>query len=88
MKICIDAGHNYSGFDTGAIGNGLREQDVTFSIADKLRYLLKQKGIDVIMTRNNFTDNIGGNAKDSINERAKIANRAKCDYFISIHCNA
>lgn len=87
MKICIDAGHNYSGFDTGAIGNGLREQDVTFSIADKLRYLLKQKGIDVIMTRNNFTDNVGENAKDSINERAKIANRAKCDYFISIHCN-
>lgn len=37
MRICIDAGHNYSGFDTGALGNGLREQDITFKIADKLK---------------------------------------------------
>ena len=29
MKICIDAGHNHSGWDTGASGNGLREQDIT-----------------------------------------------------------
>ena len=39
MKICIDAGHNYSKYDTGASGNGLREQDITFKIADMLKNL-------------------------------------------------
>ena len=36
MKIFIDAGHNDSGYDTGAQGNGIREQDVTYAIAKKL----------------------------------------------------
>ena len=88
MKICIDAGHNYSKYDTGASGNGLKEQDITFKIADKLRSLLKQNKIEVVMTREELTDNIGINAKDSINSRAKLANSTKCDYFVSIHCNA
>lgn len=88
MRICIDAGHNYSGYDTGATGNGLKEQNVTFEIADKLKKLLSGAGVKVVMTRNALTDNVGTNAKDSINERARIANREKCDYFISIHCNA
>jgi len=88
MKICIDAGHNCSGFDTGAVGNGLREQDVTFEISSKLKALLKKAGADVVMTREAVTDSVGKNAKDSINERVKIANTCLCDYFISIHCNA
>ena len=88
MKICIDAGHNCSDYDTGASGNGLKEQDVTFEIADKLKKLLAETSVSVIMTRSKLTDNVGKNAKDSINERARIANREKCDYFISVHCNA
>ncbi len=88
MKICVDAGHNYSDFDTGASGNGLREQDITFEIADKVRKLLTEAGVEVVMTRKTIADNVGVNANDSINERAKIANREKCDYFVSIHCNS
>lgn len=88
MKICIDAGHNYSGYDTGAVGNGLKEQNVTFKIAEKLKTLLQGAGVKVVMTRNALTDNVGLNAKDAINERARIANRESCDYFVSIHCNA
>ena len=88
MKICIDAGHNYSTYDTGAVGNGLKEQDITFAIADKLEDLLKSVGIEVVMTRSKITTNVGKSASDSINERCRIANNAKCDYFISIHCNA
>ena len=87
-KFCIDAGHNYSGFDTGASGNGLREQDVTFEIADKLKKLLIKTNVGVTMTRAKITDIVGKNAKDSINERARVANTTKCDYFVSIHCNA
>ncbi|MBQ2897619.1 MAG: N-acetylmuramoyl-L-alanine amidase, partial [Clostridia bacterium] len=85
---CIDAGHNYSGFDTGATGNGLMEQDVTFKIADKLKNLLINSGISVTMTRAKITDDVGVDAKDSINQRVRLANTTKCDYFVSIHCNS
>lgn len=88
MRICIDAGHNYSGFDTGAVGNGLKEQDITFEIADILKRLLVEKGIEITMTRAKLADNVGTSASNSINERARIANTTRCDYFVSIHCNA
>ena len=88
MKIFVDAGHNYSGYDTGASGNGLREQEVTFIIADSLRGLLTRAGHTVRMSRNKMTDNIGKNAKDSVNARAREANTWGADLFVSIHCNA
>ena len=88
MRICIDAGHNYSGFDTGAVGNGLKEQEITFAIADILKRLLVEKGIEITMTRAKLADNVGTSASNSINERARIANTTRCDYFVSIHCNA
>ena len=88
MRICIDARHNYDKYDTGAVGNGLKEQEVTFKIADRLKSLLVSAGAEVTMTRDKLTDNVGVNAKDAINERARLANLAGCDYFISIHCNA
>jgi N-acetylmuramoyl-L-alanine amidase len=88
MKICIDAGHNHSGWDTGAAGNGLREQDITWLIADKLRQLLKAAGVAVVMTRTSNEHNLGSNLSTSLRKRADTCNANKCDYFISIHCNA
>ena len=88
MKICIDAGHNYSGFDTGATGNGLKEQNITFPIADMLRELLEKAGVEVVMTRKTLKENLGTSATSALTARVKISNEAKCDYFISIHCNA
>ena len=88
MKICIDAGHNYSGADTGAVGNGLREQDITFAIAEKLKNLFSGTDIQIVMTRNKLTDNLGTSLNSSLDARAAICNNNKCDYFISIHCNA
>lgn len=88
MKFCIDAGHNYDKFDTGSTGNGLREQEVTFKIAQKLESLLKSAGLQTLMTRKSITENVGTDSKSAINERYKIANSEKADYFVSIHCNA
>jgi N-acetylmuramoyl-L-alanine amidase len=88
MKICIDAGHNFSSFDTGAQGNGLREQDITFGIASKLKPMLEGVGVEVVMTRTHLAHNIGLNYDDSLAERCRIANNSKCDFFISIHCNS
>lgn len=88
MKICIDAGHNNSNFDTGAQGNGLREQDITFEIARLTGGILNQSGVSVKLTRNNITDNLGTNLSTSLSTRAKIANDFGADLFISVHCNA
>lgn len=89
MKICIDAGHNFSEFDTGASGNGLREQDVTFLISQKLNYLLKDTDIGVVCTRP-FLEKILGRdtVTSSLKARCDISNYNNCDLFISIHCNS
>ncbi len=89
MKICIDPGHNYSGADTGASGvGGLREQDITFAIADALRNALVKNGHEVKMTRNALTDNLGTDTASSLRERVRISNSWGSDLFISIHCNS
>lgn len=88
MKICIDAGHNYSNFDTGVSSNGLKEQNITFPIAKMLKELLEKVGVEVIMTRKTLEENLGTTTNSSLKKRVKISNEAKCDYFISIHCNA
>lgn len=79
--IAIDAGHG--GRDTGALGrNGLKEKDVVLDIALRLRRLIQERlGIRVVMTR---TEDVFV----PLEERTAIANRAKADFFISIHVNA
>lgn len=89
MKIFLDAGHNFSGSDTGASGFGLKEQDITFEIADKLRTLFQNAGHEVKMSREKLTDNVGnGTVASSITGRAALANNWGADLFISIHTNA
>lgn len=79
--IVIDPGHG--GDDYGAIGQrGTREKDVALSIAKKLSKLIrKDKQFKVIMTRDR-------DITLSLEKRAKIANDAGADLFISIHANA
>ena len=90
MKVYIDAGHNYSGVDTGAVGHGLREQDITYYIASRVEKTLLAKGISVKMSRNRLTDNVvsGGSVSNSLRARYSSANEWKADIFVSIHCNA
>lgn len=89
MKICIDAGHNTYGGDTGAEGFGIYEQDITFFIASKVANILRDKGIEVIETRKEKDKTLGnGDENSSLKARVNIANVSKADYFISIHCNS
>lgn len=88
MKIFIDAGHNWSGCDTGAISNGVREQDLTFIIAKKLNTLLSLSGHEVYMSRNKLEDNIGTSVTDSLKKRCIMSDVWGADLFISIHTNA
>ncbi len=88
MKICIDAGHNHSGWDTGAVANGLKEQDVTYKIAVLVNNLLSQHGIKTVLTRESATQNLGTSLNSSLKKRAQFSNQEGCNYFISVHCNA
>lgn len=88
MKICLDYGHNNSSFDTGASYYGYKEQDITFSIGKLVKDGLERHGISVVETRPVKEKNLGTSLNSSLNTRVQIANDAKVDYFISIHCNA
>ncbi|MFN2547524.1 MAG: N-acetylmuramoyl-L-alanine amidase [Myxococcales bacterium] len=79
-RVVVDAGHG--GKDTGAIGpHKVREKDMALSIARKVASRLRSLGFNVIMTRNE-------DRFVSLDERTRIANDARADLFISIHCNA
>lgn len=88
-KICVDAGHNNSGADTGAQGNGLFEQHLNLDIALRLQTLLKVNGFQVVMTREgDFVQGDHSSINASLQTRCAIANREKADLFVAIHCNA
>ncbi len=79
--IVIDPGHG--GKDPGCNGQSSKEKDVSLAVALRLGKLIEEnlKDVKVIYTR---TTDIFVELED----RAQIANKAKADLFISIHCNA
>ncbi|HZI06497.1 MAG TPA: N-acetylmuramoyl-L-alanine amidase, partial [Archangium sp.] len=79
-RVVIDAGHG--GHDTGAIGRkGTQEKEVTLAIAQKLARELRDRGLEVMLTRD-------GDRYLKLEERARMANEMRGDLFISIHCNS
>ncbi|MDD3767004.1 MAG: N-acetylmuramoyl-L-alanine amidase [Eubacteriales bacterium] len=88
MKIFIDAGHNFGGWDTGSEANGLREQDINFKVSKILADMLLKVGFKVMLSRNSLTHNLGADLASSLGARYKAANSWGADLFISIHCNA
>lgn len=88
-KICIDPGHNSSGADTGAQGNGLFEQTLNLDIALRLRTLLLNNGFEVVTTRDeDFVNGPHATVNESLKTRCDIANSSGADLFVSIHVNA
>lgn len=80
FKVVLDAGHG--GKDPGAIGFGVKEKDVVLNVTLKVGALLaKAEDLEVIYTRKTdvFIELI---------DRPKIANKAKANLFVSIHCNS
>ena len=88
IKIYLDSGHNFSGGDTGAEGNGIREQDITYQIAKKVGALLVKLGVQIRYSRDMLTTNKGTTEDESIKIRYTEANNWNADYFISLHTDA
>jgi len=86
IRIFVDQGHNPSGFNAGAEGNGLREQDITYAVGAYLADLLAaDPRFEVRTSRNSPTEVLGTSNATSLRERVNMANSWPADYFISIH---
>jgi len=80
-RVVIDAGHG--GHDSGCLGSTIKEKDVALAVVLKLGKYIEDnfKDVKVIYTRK--TD-----VFVELYERAAIANNAKADLFICVHCNS
>jgi N-acetylmuramoyl-L-alanine amidase len=77
--VVLDPGHG--GKDPGGCGNGLKEKDIVLDVALRTSSMLKERGVDVVLTRD----------KDvyvGITDRHVLATNAKANLFVSIHCDA
>ena len=79
--IVLDAGHG--GIDTGTMkkDKSVYEKDINLSIVNKMKPLLEDRGVTVILTRDE-------DEFVSLEERAKISNAHFTDVFVSIHVNS
>ncbi|MFD2561900.1 N-acetylmuramoyl-L-alanine amidase family protein [Aquimarina rubra] len=78
--VVLDAGHG--GHDPGNRGNGYKEKDISLKVVLAVGEALeKDDRFKVVYTRK--TDKF-----IELHERGKIANKAKADLFVSVHCNS
>lgn len=90
MKIAIDPGHGMSNrsqnvFDPGAThteaGIVFREADIALKYGLTLKDVFRSRGHDVFMTRDDDSDHA------PVGSRARNAQDAGCDVFVSLHLN-
>ena len=79
--IVIDAGHG--GKASGAMGKYSAEKDVTLQVALRLGKAIEAAFPDIKVLYTRTVDVFVPN-----NDRPDLANRAKADLFISVHCNS
>lgn len=78
--VVLDAGHG--GNDGGTFKGDIIEKEINLSVALKIKELLEEEEIEVVLTRENdkYMD---------LKDRVKAANSVKGgDLFVSVHCNS
>jgi N-acetylmuramoyl-L-alanine amidase len=80
-KLYLDPGHG--GTDSGAVGNGILEKNLTLSISQKIKAILENDytNIEVKMSR-------VGDTYPTLTERTNEANAWGADCYVSPHINA
>ncbi len=92
VLVVIDPGHG--GIDPGTCSiykKDLYEKDINLDIALKLKALLQDSQVSLLMTRESDVEvfqSINYDSDENIRERPRIANRNKATLFVSIHVNA
>lgn len=84
MKIVIDYGHCLSGYDTGASGNGYREENCTREIGKKVKGKLEKLGHTVYAVAPDYANSV----RESLDTRVNSANSKGAAISVSIHLNA
>ncbi len=83
--IVLDAGHG--GFDPGAVTeSGIEEKTINLQITLELATLLREAGMEVILTREEDVA-LADNKKDDMAKRVQIGQESDCDLFLSIQAN-
>lgn len=81
FTLVIDPGHG--GRDAGAVGRISKEKNINLAVALALGQMLQENMPDAKVIYTRKTD-----VFVELGERARIANKAKADLFISIHVNS
>jgi N-acetylmuramoyl-L-alanine amidase len=81
MRIVLDAGHG--GHDSGAVGHGLREKDLTLKIVQYMREIFNNEYEGHVLRLTRDSDIFL-----SLDERSRIANNFNAQFFLSVHINA
>lgn len=89
--IVIDAGHG--GFDPGKVGvNNALEKEINLAIAVKLKTLLEQNDVQVIMTRETdeglYQESDSNKKNSDLKKRVEIINSSDAVIAVSIHQNS
>lgn len=91
VTVVIDAGHG--GEDGGAVANDIIEKDLNLSISNKLAYVLKTAGYNVVLTRceDEMVDAEGESLRErkvsDMHNRLNLFNENENNVVISIHQN-
>lgn len=79
--ICIDPGHP-SEVGRGTRGKKLTEMEVVWNMALMVRTRLEKMGAKVVLTKDGLEQMVRNK------DRAAVANRAKADLMLRLHCDA
>ncbi len=89
IRVYIDQGHNPMSPNTGAEGNGLREQDITYEVGRLLYERMRRDPNYVVeLSRPTPETQLGASNAGSLRARVAGAEAFGADLFLSIHTNA